>query len=61
MSYALSFMAITSMITHTIIYFRKPIRVQFGRSLREQPDIHARLMSNYRQGEVFRPRHLTVR
>lgn len=49
MSYALSFMAITSMITHTIIYFRKPIRVQFGRSLREQPDIHARLMSNYRQ------------
>ncbi|KAF7977555.1 hypothetical protein HWV62_3348 [Athelia sp. TMB] len=49
MSYALSFMAITSMITHTMLYFWKPIKVQFGRSLREQPDIHARLMSNYRQ------------
>lgn len=50
MSYALSFMAITATITHAIIHFRKPIKVHFKRSLQEQPDIHARLMANYRQG-----------
>lgn len=32
-----------------IIYFYKPIRLQIGRSLREQPDVHARLMSKYPQ------------
>ncbi|KIM72458.1 hypothetical protein PILCRDRAFT_99382 [Piloderma croceum F 1598] len=48
-SYALSFTAITATITHTILYFWKPIRLHFGRTLKEQPDIHARLMSNYRQ------------
>ena len=32
-----------------IIYFYKPIRLQLGRSLREQPDVHARLMSQYPQ------------
>ncbi|KAH9476205.1 Sexual differentiation process protein isp4 [Psilocybe cubensis] len=36
-----------------IIHFYKPIRLQFGRSMREQPDIHARLMSQYPQGIVF--------
>lgn len=51
-SYALSFTAITATITHTILYFWKPIRLHFGRSLQEQPDIHARLMSNYRQGTI---------
>ena len=51
MSYALSFMAITATITHAIIYFRKPIKIHFKRSLQEQPDIHARLMANYRQGK----------
>ncbi|CAA7262484.1 unnamed protein product [Cyclocybe aegerita] len=32
-----------------IIHFYRPIRLQFGRSMREQPDIHARLMSRYPQ------------
>ncbi|KAF4607458.1 hypothetical protein EYR38_001530 [Pleurotus pulmonarius] len=49
MSYGLSFLSITATITHAIIYFWKPIQVQFKRSLREQPDIHAQLMSNYSQ------------
>jgi hypothetical protein len=39
-----------------MIHFHKPIRLQIGRSMREQPDIHARLMSHYPQGtSVFFP------
>ena len=49
MSYGLSFAAITATIMHTILYFRKQIWIQSRRSLNEQPDIHARLMSRYRQ------------
>ncbi|CCM05021.1 uncharacterized protein FIBRA_07220 [Fibroporia radiculosa] len=49
MSYGLSFASITSIITHTFLYFRKQIWVQSRRSMSEQPDIHARLMSRYRQ------------
>lgn len=36
-----------------MIHFHKPIRLQIGRSMREQPDIHARLMSHYPQGMVI--------
>ncbi|KAF8181623.1 small oligopeptide transporter [Pholiota molesta] len=49
MSYGLSFLSITATITHAIIHFWKPIRLQFGRAMREQPDIHARLMAHYPQ------------
>ncbi|KAI6047012.1 OPT oligopeptide transporter protein-domain-containing protein [Pisolithus marmoratus] len=55
MSYAfstfqfLSFAAITATLTHTFLYFRKQIVKQARRSLAEQPDIHARLMSLYPQ------------
>ncbi|KAH6904577.1 small oligopeptide transporter [Coprinopsis sp. MPI-PUGE-AT-0042] len=49
MAYGLSFLSITATITHSIIYFWKPIRLQMRRSLREQPDVHARLMSHYPQ------------
>ncbi|KAJ3576811.1 hypothetical protein NP233_g147 [Leucocoprinus birnbaumii] len=49
MSYGLSFLSITATISHAIIHFWKPIRLQFNRSLREQPDIHAQLMSRYPQ------------
>jgi len=49
MSYGLSFASITATITHTFLYFRKTIWVQSRRSMSEQPDIHARLMSKYRQ------------
>jgi hypothetical protein len=48
-SYGLSFAAITSTITHTFIYYRKQISNQARRSLAEQPDIHARLMSVYKE------------
>ncbi|KAI0776983.1 small oligopeptide transporter [Trametes elegans] len=48
-SYGLSFASITATIVHTALYFRKQIWIQARRSLSEQPDIHARLMSRYRQ------------
>ncbi|PIL32526.1 transporter [Ganoderma sinense ZZ0214-1] len=48
-TYGLSFASITATIMHTILYFRKQIWIQSRRSLSEQPDIHARLMSRYRQ------------
>ena len=47
-SYGISFAAITSTLTHTGIYYRKQIWNQTRRSLAEQPDIHARLMSVYK-------------
>ena len=36
-----------------MIHFYKPIRLQIGRSMREQPDVHARLMSHYPQGTLI--------
>jgi hypothetical protein len=47
-SYGLSFAAIASTVTHTLLYYRKQIWNQARRSLSEQPDIHARLMSVYK-------------
>ena len=37
-------------LMHALLYFRKQIWVQSRRSLSEQPDVHARLMSRYPQG-----------
>ena len=34
---------------HALLYFRKQIWAQSRRSMGEQPDIHARLMSKYKQ------------
>ncbi|VDB86558.1 unnamed protein product [Peniophora sp. CBMAI 1063] len=49
MSYAMSFASITATLVHAVLYFRKQIWVQARRSLHEQPDVHARLMSRYQQ------------
>ncbi|KAI0321181.1 OPT oligopeptide transporter [Amylostereum chailletii] len=48
-SYGLSFASITATLTHTILYYRKQLWTQARRSISEQPDIHARLMSVYPQ------------
>ncbi|KIJ67169.1 hypothetical protein HYDPIDRAFT_37757 [Hydnomerulius pinastri MD-312] len=48
-SYGLSFAAITATVMHSVLFFRKQIWAQTRRSMHEQPDIHARLMSKYRQ------------
>lgn len=50
LSYGLSFASITALIVHSALYFVKPISIHFRRGLAEQPDIHAQLMSKYRQG-----------
>ncbi|EGO23107.1 hypothetical protein SERLADRAFT_371352 [Serpula lacrymans var. lacrymans S7.9] len=49
MAYALSFASITATLMHAFLFFRKQIWVQSRRSMHEQPDIHARLMSKYKQ------------
>ncbi|KAG6336421.1 hypothetical protein ID866_2664 [Astraeus odoratus] len=48
-AYGLSFASITATITHALLFFRKQIWVQSRRSIHEQPDVHARLMSRYPQ------------
>lgn len=48
-SYGLSFASITATLAHTLLFYRKQIWVQSRRSMSEQPDIHARLMSKYPQ------------
>ncbi|KAG6331009.1 hypothetical protein ID866_8080 [Astraeus odoratus] len=49
LSYGLSFATITSTLTHTLLFFRKQIWRQSRLSMSDQPDIHARLMSRYKQ------------
>ncbi|THG98061.1 hypothetical protein EW145_g7488 [Phellinidium pouzarii] len=53
LSYGLSFASITATIVHTVLYFRTQIWLQSRRSLNEQADIHARLMSRYKQVPVW--------
>ncbi|KAF8263219.1 OPT oligopeptide transporter [Lactarius quietus] len=48
-TYGLAFASITATLTHTFIYYRKQILNHARRSLVEQPDIHARLMSVYKE------------
>jgi OPT oligopeptide transporter protein len=47
--YGLSFASITALIAHNLLYHSKQIWTQSRRSLSEQPDIHARLMSVYKE------------
>jgi hypothetical protein len=47
--YGLSFAAITATLTHTFLYYRKFIWAHARRPISERPDIHARLMSVYRE------------
>ena len=49
-----------AVLVHAALYFRKQIWTQARRSLREQPDIHARLMSKYRQGLYILLRFIEV-
>ncbi|KAI9510643.1 OPT oligopeptide transporter [Russula earlei] len=48
-AYGMSFASITATLVHAALYFRKQIWLQVGRSLSEQPDVHARLMARYPQ------------
>ncbi|KAJ7579282.1 small oligopeptide transporter [Mycena floridula] len=46
-SYGSAFLGIAAVVTHTLIFFWRPIQVNFRTSLTQQQDIHARLMSRY--------------
>ncbi|KAH7926403.1 OPT oligopeptide transporter [Leucogyrophana mollusca] len=48
-SYGLSFASVMATIMHAILFFRQQIWSQCRPSTGERPDIHARLMSKYRQ------------
>jgi OPT oligopeptide transporter protein len=48
-SYGLSFATISATITHTFLYYRKYIWTHARRPFSEQSDIHARLMSVYKE------------
>ncbi|KIY53572.1 hypothetical protein FISHEDRAFT_6338, partial [Fistulina hepatica ATCC 64428] len=45
--YGLSFASITATLMHALLYSRKEIWTQARRSMNQQPDVHARLMSRY--------------
>ncbi|KZP16460.1 small oligopeptide transporter [Athelia psychrophila] len=49
MFYGLGFASITATFVHALLFFRKQIWTQSRRSIDEHPDIHARLMSKYKQ------------
>jgi OPT family small oligopeptide transporter len=49
LAYGLSFASVTATMTHTFLFYRKQIWHQSRRSIHEQADIHARLMSQYAQ------------
>ncbi|KAI9462115.1 OPT oligopeptide transporter [Boletus coccyginus] len=49
LTYGLSFASITATLMHSFLYFRKLIWAQSRRSMHDQLDIHARLMSKYKQ------------
>ncbi|PFH59998.1 hypothetical protein XA68_11581 [Ophiocordyceps unilateralis] len=47
MAYGLAFAAISSLIVHTLLHYRKQIWRQYRNSTGEKPDIHMKLMSRY--------------
>ena len=49
MSYGLSFASVSAILTHTFLYYRKQVWVYARRSLSEHHDIHAHLMSKYKE------------
>jgi OPT family oligopeptide transporter len=46
-SYGLAFASFASVITHTFIWYRRDIFRRFRRSLKDESDIHSRLMQAY--------------
>lgn len=49
LNYGLSFAALTAAIMHVILFHRKEIWYQFKASRDQEPDIHLRLMKNYKE------------
>lgn len=53
MSYGLSFAAIASLIVYTYLNHGKQIWSQFCNSTNEEPDIHMKLMSKYKEAPTW--------
>lgn len=53
LSYGLSFASMTATLVHTFLYSGKDLWRQLRRSINDEPDIHARLMSVYREVPVW--------
>ncbi|TFK93530.1 OPT oligopeptide transporter [Polyporus arcularius HHB13444] len=53
LAYGTQFAVITAVIVHTLLWYRGDIVRQFRRSLREEQDIHARLMTAYPEVPVW--------
>ncbi len=49
MSYGFGFAAITACLTHVAFFYGRDLVRQFKRSLKDEPDIHARLMARYKE------------
>ncbi|KAE8216747.1 hypothetical protein CF327_g119 [Tilletia walkeri] len=49
LNFGLQFASVASIFSHVFMYFRKDLHRQWKASLKEEPDIHARLMSRYRE------------
>lgn len=47
-NYALAFAALTAVVTHTYLWYGRDIMKQLRTSVRDEKDIHSRLMSRYR-------------
>ncbi|KZS97226.1 OPT oligopeptide transporter [Sistotremastrum niveocremeum HHB9708] len=48
-SYGMGFATLTSIFTHTFLWYRRDIVRQFRSSLRDHKDVHARLMMSYKE------------
>lgn len=46
-SYGVQFASFLAVVVHTFVWYRKDIARQFTRSIRDEKDVHARLMSVY--------------
>jgi OPT family oligopeptide transporter len=53
MSYGLSFAAIASLVVYTYLNHGKQIWQQFRNSTKEEPDVHMKMMSKYREAPTW--------
>ncbi|KAK7041928.1 hypothetical protein VNI00_008910 [Paramarasmius palmivorus] len=53
MAYALSFAAFTSIFVHTFLWFRRDIARRFRSSLKDERDVHSRLMQAYPEAPLW--------
>ncbi|KAM5532784.1 hypothetical protein V8D89_013581 [Ganoderma adspersum] len=53
LAYGTQFAVITAVVVHTFLWYRNDIIRQFRRSIRDEQDVHARMMSVYKEVPVW--------